>query len=117
MNAKYFEHIYQFLNIERIFKPKLEQRVGLLWFRRFFRPNQLMSYVHMTSSDEYDINIWHWPICTIFMFKEASGPRQLHLWIRFWLKSSFKIEKMCLGYSPFINFENPLNFWVRIKVL
>jgi hypothetical protein len=100
MNAKYFEHIYQFLNIERIFKPKLEQRVGLLWFRRFFRPNQLMSYVHMTSSDEYDINIWHWPICTIFMFKEASGPRQLHLWIRFWLKGSFKIEKCVWDILP-----------------
>ena len=54
----------------------------------------LMSYAHMTSNDAYDINIWHWPISPILVSKEASGPQQSHLLIRFWLKNCFKIQKL-----------------------
>ena len=95
---------------------KSDQRVRLLRSRRFFRhqdrQNWLMSYIdvicvirhqmtHMTSNDAYDINIWLWSIWPILVSKEASGPQQSHLWIRFWLKNCFKIQKLKSGFGIF----------------
>ena len=94
----------------------------MLRSRRFFRhqdcQNRLMSYndvicvirhqmTHMTSNDAYDINIWLWSIWPILVSKEASGPQQSHLWIRFWLKNCFKIQKLKSGFGIFFLYK----FW------
>ena len=54
----------------------------------------LMSYASFDVICAYDINIWNPSIWLILVSKEASGPQQSHLWIRFGLKTSFEIQKL-----------------------
>ena len=62
---------------------------------------------HFMSYDAYDIEIWHKSILTILVSKEASGPQQSHLCIRFWLNNYFKIRKMKIRFGIFFLYK----FW------
>jgi hypothetical protein len=96
--------------------------VWLLWSRSFFRhldrQNWLMSYIdvicvtryqmtHMKSNDAYNIKIGHRSIWPILVSKEASGPQQSHLCIRFWLNNCFKIQKLKSWFGIFFLYK----FW------
>ena len=54
----------------------------------------LMSYASFDVICAYDINIWRQSIWPILVSKEASGPQESHLWVRFWIKNCFKIKKL-----------------------
>ena len=62
---------------------------------------------HLMSNDAYDINIWHQSMLPILVSKEASGPQQSHLWVRFWLNNSFKIQKLKIDFGIFFLYK----FW------
>ena len=94
----------------------------LLWSRRFVRhqdrQNRHMSYIdvicviwhqmtRMTSNDAYDINIWHQSIWPILVSKEAFGPQQSHLWIRFWITNCIKVQKLKSRFGIFFLYK----FW------
>ena len=37
----------------------------------------------------------------ILVSKEAAGPQQSHLWVRFWLNNYFKIQKLKIDFGIF----------------
>ena len=66
----------------------------------FFWPTLNMSYAsyeikcHIMTNYAYDIEIWHKSIWSSLVSKRPAGPQQSHLFIRFWLKNCFKIQKI-----------------------
>ena len=125
---------FKFSILKHFFLTKSEQRVQLLWSRRFFRHQDrrnrlisyidvicviwchmrhLMSYVSFDVICAYDIDIWHQPILPILVSKEVSGPQQSQPLPRFCQKKKvliFKNWKTCSEFFSFINFEDPLYF-------
>ena len=67
------------------------------------------------SNDAYDIKICHQLIWLNLVPRKASGPQHLHPLIQFLLKNHFNviIEKPVKNFFPFMNFENPLYFWLK----
>ena len=62
---------------------------------------------HLMSNDAYDIKIWCFSIWPILVSKEASGPQQSHLVIRFWLKNCVNIKKLKSWSAIFSHYK----FW------
>ena len=63
IKEKYSEYVFNFFYFKTIFLTKSEQRVQLLWSRRFFRHqdrrNRLMSYIDVICAYDIKWRIWH----------------------------------------------------------